>query len=119
MDDEMSWDNACKPLGLNRRAKSYLDAAIFLGADSKLSFSMPRYYLTSHSIELSLKAFLMTQGLSLQKLKDKFGHDLEKLYLKTKEFDFDRQLQTLGADIEIFEAAIRIINKYYTSKELE
>jgi hypothetical protein len=39
----------------------------------------PRYFLLSHSIELALKTFLAAHGCSAEKLRKKFGHDLEKL----------------------------------------
>jgi|ERR1700722_3249744 HEPN domain-containing protein len=39
----------------------------------------PRYFLLSHSIELSLKAFLAARGKTSVELRKEFGHDLKKL----------------------------------------
>jgi HEPN domain-containing protein len=41
--------------------------------------SWPRYFLLSHSIELTLKAFLAVHGKTSEELRKKFGHDLNKL----------------------------------------
>jgi hypothetical protein len=39
----------------------------------------PRYFLLSHSIELTLKAFLAARGKTSVELRKEFGHDLKKL----------------------------------------
>jgi hypothetical protein len=39
----------------------------------------PRYFLLSHSIELSLKAFLAIHGKTAEQLQKEFGHKLNKL----------------------------------------
>src|SRR5215510_13954054 len=38
-----------------------------------------KYLLFYHAMELALKAYLIQQGVSEEVLKDKFGHDIEKL----------------------------------------
>lgn len=45
---------------------------------------VPHFSLLGQSIELTLKAFLLKQGISLKDLKDKSGHDLRKLVDKAK-----------------------------------
>jgi HEPN domain-containing protein len=49
--------------------------------------SIAQYILSFHALELALKSYLAQKGLSGKKLKDKYGHDLEKLYKKAKEFE--------------------------------
>ena len=39
----------------------------------------PRCFLLSHSIELTLKAFLAARGKTSVQLREEFGHDLKKL----------------------------------------
>lgn len=116
---KVNWDDACLPIGLNNYAKEFLDTAIYLAKNPKYSFKSPTYYLASHAIELSLKAYLMANDISLQQLKSEYGHDLAKLYEKSKEFGFNRQMEQLGSDPESFAHVIDLINPYYCSKEFE
>ncbi|WP_092138952.1 hypothetical protein [Bradyrhizobium sp. NFR13] len=49
--------------------------------DLQLRFQMPVYYLYSHALELTLKAFLRTKGLSSGKMRSReFGHKLQALW---------------------------------------
>ena len=77
----------------------------------------PAYYLISHSIELSLKAFLRGSGLSLDELKSwkNLGHDLCKCLSKAEALGLNYYIDIL--DIEKW--AISKINDYYSEKELE
>ena len=66
--------------GLWRYAKEFFEAAKKIQEPSnsiQQKISIPAYYLLGHSIELSLKAFLKAQGFTIEKLKNKYGHDLE------------------------------------------
>jgi hypothetical protein len=77
------------PLGLGRYAYEYMDAALVVdeargpqGMLSRAAYT-PAYFLAFHSIELSLKAYLLNAGLSLDELSSKkYGHRLQKLYDK-------------------------------------
>ncbi|MEK6553511.1 MAG: hypothetical protein AABZ54_08705, partial [Bacteroidota bacterium] len=42
------------------------------------------YYLIGHSIELSLKSFLLRRGLKKEELKNKYGHDLSALLSESR-----------------------------------
>jgi hypothetical protein len=74
------------PLGLARYAFEYMDAAIIVndarGTRTLLSQAAytPAYYLAFHSIELSLKAYLLSKGEELKQLPMRYGHDLQHLY---------------------------------------
>lgn len=62
-----------------------LDAAEFLKAgqlvlNRTVGVSLPAYFLLARSVELSLKAFLLHQGVSAKDLASKkFGHNLSAL----------------------------------------
>ncbi len=79
------------PKGLARYAYEYMDAAMIVdeakGPQTLLSQASytPAYYLAFHSIELSLKAYLLERGKSLEQLTKKYRHDLQKLYDIAKE----------------------------------
>ena len=110
------------PLGLITYSKSFMDAS--LAADDKLGtkegFEMiapiPVMYLIAHSMELSLKAYLLHKGIELKELRKlkKYGHNLVKCLKKSKELG-------LGSIIEIEdleEEALEVLNDLYCKKEL-
>ena len=74
------------PLGLARYAYEYMDAAIIVDdatVEKRLPVQAsytPAYFLASHSIELSLKAFLLFKGNSLELLRKKYKHNISLLY---------------------------------------
>lgn len=76
--------------GLARYAYEYMDAALIVdevkGAQTMLSQASytPAYYLAFHSIELSLKAYLLKRGVTLKQLTKTYGHDLQRLYDEAK-----------------------------------
>src|SRR3990170_611670 len=63
------------PVGFWIYARDFRRAADVL--PNKSAFSPVAYYLHCHSIELSLKAFLLRRGISLRVLRNRpLGHDL-------------------------------------------
>lgn len=60
----------------------------------------PAYYLISHAIELSLKAFLRGSGLSLDELKSwkNIGHDLCKCLSKAETLNLNNFIEI--SDVE-------------------
>lgn len=73
-----------------------------------------RHYLLCHAMELILKSWLVDTGqYNEEKLKDKFGHDLEKLVRKA--------VQVYGSSDELNECAAfaRILNPDYKNKGYE
>jgi len=80
------------------------------------SAPLPAYYLIGHSIELSLKAFLMGRGLKIEDLKiKKYGHDLTKLIMASRE-------RKLGYEIKIKPRQINLLKNFgeiYKNKLLE
>jgi hypothetical protein len=71
-------------------------------------------YLTGHSIELIIKAFLINQGCSDRELKN-LGHNLEACLKKAKELKLHHKIDLNNNDEEM----IRIMNITYSKKELE
>lgn len=109
------------PIGLVRYAKEFHDAA--LGTDDTLGMKpgyeiiapVPVLCLIGHSMELSLKAFLLHNGVTLRELRIQFGHNLGKCFKKAKE------LGLLGAvafdEHEL--GAFSVLNELYSTKQLE
>ncbi|CAJ0695026.1 hypothetical protein LMG18102_02050 [Ralstonia mannitolilytica] len=77
--------------GLARYAYEYIDAALLVdehhGARPGFEFAspVPAYFLAAHGIELTLKAYLRHQSISVRDLMHRYGHDLHKCYRKAKE----------------------------------
>jgi hypothetical protein len=105
--------------GLLTYAKDFRDAA--LAADDKLGkrpgfelvAPVPVMYLAAHSIELSLKAFLLHKGDTLEKLKS-IGHDLKKAFKRAKSYGLPAALQATNSEV----AALSALNALYVSKQL-
>ena len=79
------------PAGMHRFAMNYADAAFQVSQDPKLLG--PAYFLAAHSIELSLKAFLLARGESYGAVR-RIGHDLVALMAKARR-------RKLGREVEI------------------
>lgn len=87
---QLEEDERTTATGLARYAYEYIEAAMLVdrhhGARPgfELVSPVPAYFLASHAIELTLKAYLRRQGLSVRDIT-RLGHDLHKSYRKTKE----------------------------------
>lgn len=108
------------PLGMIRYAHEFMEAA--LAVDEKMGkrpgfknvAPIPALYLVGHSIELSLKAFLLSQGVTLRQIKT-LGHDLHACEKKAKELGLLRYVQFSCPEAGAFE----ILDSLYSSKQLE
>jgi hypothetical protein len=70
------------PSGFLVHAKEFFEAAQLVLSRCD-SVSLPSYFLLGRSIELALKAFLLSRGLNARELKSrKYGHDLDALLNK-------------------------------------
>lgn len=107
------------PEGLITYSKEFRKAA--LATDDKLGMEdgyeivapVPVMYLVAHSIELSIKAYLLHKGQTLRQLR-KVGHDICKALKKAKELG-------IGQVVEITEiemGALQVLNDLYSKKEL-
>lgn len=101
-------------IGLARYAYEYIEAAMLVdrhhGARPgfELISPIPAYFLATHGIELTLKAFLRHNGISARELGSrKYGHDLHACYRKAKELGlkdvFDMQADDMKAMLMLIE----------------
>lgn len=79
-------------VGLARYARDYLEAALVV--DEHLGkrphylrvAPIPAYFLLTHALELTLKAYLRAAGLTVEQLSYRpLGHDLRALYSKARD----------------------------------
>lgn len=113
--------NRTTPIGLCRYACEFMEAAI--AADSKMGrrdgfeivAPIPVLFLVGQSIELALKAFLLSRGVPLRKLRYDYGHNLHRSLRKAKELDLSA-LVTLSPE-EL--ATIEVLDVLYSSKQLQ
>ena len=109
------------PIGLLRYASEYLDAAIIVddaeGEKPGYEIFAPVVvqYLIGHSIELSLKAFLLARGISLKELRVKYGHQLRELLDLACRHGLDEQVTLSSQERD----AVLVLDDLYSSKELE
>lgn len=109
------------PMGMVRYGYEFLEAAFVVyeraaQLDSRMVMPpVPALYLLGHGLELTLKAFLLSKGVTLEHLRRKLGHDLEKAFTTSKENGLDSLLQSH----ELEESVLTFLNVMYSAKELE
>lgn len=109
------------PIGVLRYASEYLEAALATEAKmgSKAAYEIvvpiPVLFLIGQSIELSLKAFLLSEGVSLRKLRYKYGHELHRALRKAKELGLSNFVEFSEEDLFVVE----LLNQLYSSKQLQ
>jgi hypothetical protein len=107
-------------VGLVRYAQEFFDAAIaaddVLGMRSgyEIIAPIPVMYLVGHSIELSLKAYLLFMGVSLDDLKNKYRHNLVKCYEEAQKYKLNDVILLTESDYKVLE----VLNVLYSSKQL-
>ena len=112
-------------IGLARYAKDYLEAAIVvdqeLGKGKKYWHisPMPAYFLLTHGLELTLKAYLRHQGLSVEQISTReLGHDLKALYTKACELGLNDLYQLTADDSSAFELLIEV-NEFHQLRYIQ
>jgi hypothetical protein len=68
------------------RATTFISSAETLIGASRLDY--PTYFLLSHALELTLKAYLAAKNVSEKDLRRKIKHDLTHAYAKANENGF-------------------------------
>jgi hypothetical protein len=109
-------------IGTARFAYDFLSAALHEHArahhptDTDIS-SAPGLYLIGHGIELTLKAFLLGQGMTPRDLRKlgQNGHDLMEAFTEATSRGLDCQL----SDEKGEKAALEVLNDRYSVKEFE
>lgn len=89
----LSSDERLMPLGYWRDASDFHRAATLAFGPTQSGMPSSRcgfvpWFLLGHAIELGLKAFLLTRGLTKENLRSKklgFSHDLENLYAAARQ----------------------------------
>lgn len=99
-----------------RRSKEFFEAANLVAEAAGDRVSIPAYYLWAHSIELSLKVFLITQGVSLHELKSrKFGHSLMALWQRGVSLGLEEKIHLYPKEI----GTILLLSRDYAEKKFE
>lgn len=120
-------DERTTPTGLARYAYEYIDAArlVDMHHGKKPGFEfvspVPAYFLATHGIELTLKAYLRHEGISVRDLSRRYGHDLHACYRKAKELllldhfsEDERDARAMGMLVELNrDHALRYIKTGY------
>jgi hypothetical protein len=100
--------------GLVRYAIEFFEAAEKLRGEEEELCDAPVTYLYAHSIELSLKAYLVKHGASEPELR-RIGHDLVECWNRAKQYGLESHLRSAGEISETLE----LLNPYYRQKEFE
>lgn len=104
------------PQGLVRYSIDFMEAA--LAVDAAICIRpvalVPALYLVGHSIELSLKAYLLHRGVSLSELRS-LGHNLGSCLKKAEELDLLNHVQFESYEVASFE----FLDELYSTKQLE
>lgn len=108
-------------IGLARYACEFLETA--LAADEKIGrrkgfeivAPVPVMFLVGQSIELALKAFLLSKDVPLPKLRKDYGHELHRLLRKAKELGLFTIAPLADDELE----TIELLDALYSSKQLQ
>jgi hypothetical protein len=109
------------PIGLARYACEFMEAA--LAADDKMGrregheivAPVPVMFLVGQSVELALKAFLLSKGIPLSKLRQDYGHELHRSLRKAKELGLFAIAPLADDELE----TIELLDLLYSSKQLQ
>ncbi|MCR8960338.1 hypothetical protein M0765_022190 [Variovorax sp. S2] len=107
-------------IGMARYAHEFLEAAFavdtHMGAKPgfEIMAPVPALYLVGHGCELTLKAFLLHKGATLQDIK-KLGHDLSAALAEARSVDLDALVTFQDGE----DGAFELLNDLYSTKQLE
>jgi hypothetical protein len=102
------------PFGFISYAEDFYEAAI--SHCSPRNFSPVTYYLLCHSIELSLKSFLLLKGLPREEIRHRsMGHNLKNILTKCKDLGLSDLVDFSKAQTE----EIASLNEWYCRKGFE
>lgn len=109
-------DQRTTSLGFWRHAKEFADAGSLVLNQAGSRVSLPAYYLLGHSIELSLKAFLVGRRLTVAKLRSKaFGHDLRVCLEEARRLKLGREVKLTRLEVGV----IQLLSFDYAAKRFE
>jgi hypothetical protein len=102
-------------VGLVRYAFDYLEAALVVeerlgrGLEYNRIAPIPAYFLLSHSIELTLKAYLRHHGITVEELASKkYGHNLQVCYDQSIRLGLDKLFAPFKADKHVLATLVHM-----------
>ncbi len=100
-----------------KAAKAVRDPKTRKGKSIQYKSPYPAFYLVGHSIELSLKSYLVAKGYSYKTLRSrkKFGHDLELLLQSARDEKLCSAIDHLTSKQL---ASVVALNRFYFKKDL-
>lgn len=108
------------PVGFALYAEEFLKAGESIPAHSQArgntTFTPVPYYMFCRALELILKAFLLAKDRSLDELRSRYRHDLEKLWREANDLGLSAVVGTYAPS---FEADLASVNSYYKGKAFE
>lgn len=109
------------PLGLIRYSDEFFQAALDVDAGMgredgfEVHAPIPVLHLAAHSIELALKAYLVHRGVTLRKVRSKFGHDINKCLRKAEQLGLLTHVEFSHGEME----AISFLSELHLTRQLE
>ena len=103
------------PVGFAIYADQFLKAAQSVPTEDAKFTPVP-YYLYCRALELILKAFLLLKGHGVSELKDRYGHNLKRLWKAARKDGLADAVPELPSDIE---NVLAQVNQYYKNKAFE
>ena len=108
-------------IGMARYATEFFEAA--LAADDKLGKKegyddiapIPVMFLVGQAVELALKAYLLKKGVTLRKLRRRYGHELHRSLRKAKELGLADVVHLSSEE----EGILGLLDALYSTKELQ
>ena len=91
------------------------DEKMGLGPGYEIVAPIPVLFLVGQAVELALKAFLLSQGVSLSTLRKDYGHELHRALRKAKELGFKPLLQLTEEEKNV----LALLDELYSSKQLQ
>jgi hypothetical protein len=107
-------------LGMARYGYEFLEAAFAVDSTvghregHEIIAPIPVLYLVGHSIELTLKAFLLHHGVTLKELRG-FSHNLSASFERAVEFGLNEVVDFEEPQV----VAFKILDELYSTKQLE
>jgi len=110
-------------LGFLRVGSEYLRAAELVLPPAKTEaeafrqrLSLSAYFLVGHAIELALKAFLFSRGLSISRLRSReYGHNLARLLTEARRRKLGNLVKLAQSEV----VSVRLLDEMYSAKEFE
>lgn len=103
----------------------YLEAAIVVDQEmgSRKEYAhvspIPAYFLLTHGLELTLKAYLRHTGLTVEQLGAReLGHDLAALYAKSRELGLDAKHLLTAEDTQAFDMLVAV-NEFHQLRYIQ